>query len=200
MSITELFASDVLVKILLLFLLHPEKAFYQAEIQNRIQGHLYNTQTMLKKLEHIGLITSHRQGRMTYYKAEKEHPAFEDLKRLFLKTVAIGEVLRENLDGLSSQINFAFIFGSFARGEESADSDIDICILGDLSLKDISRVLGDIHEIVGREVNPVIYTIADYQNKLVAEHRFVQELLSCSKIWLIGTEHEFQEMALGRQN
>ena len=191
-SILSLFSSDVLVKMLTLFLLNPEQEYYQAEIHQRLGGNLRNTQKMLLRLEEMELISHYKRGKMSYYRANREHPLFEDLKRLFMKSVAIGDLIRENIQPMANKIQLAFVFGSYAKGEEAAHSDIDLFLIGDLSLKEISEVMGPITETLGREVNPVIYTETEFRKRYEDNNRFVQELLSCPKIWLIGNEHDLE--------
>jgi len=193
-SITSLFASDVLVKILTVFLLNPEKQYYQAEIYRQIGGTLRNVQKMLLKLEETGLIHHFKQGNMTYYQANQAHAAFGDLKHLFLKTTAIGDLLRAALNNVHGDIQLAFIYGSFARGEETAESDVDIFILGKLPLKDAAAITGPITEQTGREINPVIYSQETFLEMQRNHNRFAQELLSCPKIWLIGSDNELNKL------
>ncbi|MCA9808253.1 MAG: nucleotidyltransferase domain-containing protein [Cyanobacteria bacterium HKST-UBA06] len=193
-SIASLFASDTLVKLLAIFLLHADTAFYQSELSDQIGGHLRNTQKMLQKLQETGLIRHYKKGRMSYYQANKHHPAFEELKRLFLKTIALGDLLRESLKPMAEHIRLACIFGSFATGEETPDSDIDVLIVGNLSLKSVAKALGPISDTVKREVNPLVFTPRGFAEGYEEKNRIVEVLVSCPKLWLVGSQDDLEDL------
>jgi predicted nucleotidyltransferase len=156
-ALAELFPNPALVKVLSLFLLHPEEEFYQRGVAETTGNALLQVQRALKRIERAGLVTKTKRGNMVYYKADRMHPAFEDLKRVFLKTVALGDVLREALAPLVEKVKLAFIFGSIAQGRETAQSDIDLFLVGELSLRETTKILGPVTSEIGREFNPVVY-------------------------------------------
>ncbi len=193
-SFFKLFANPGLVEVLSLFLLNPEEEFYQTEIANKTEHALMQVQRALKTLKELGLISSVQHGKMVYYKALRGHYAFEDLKSLFLKTVAFGETIRRELAPFQSKIHAAFIFGSVARGDESLDSDIDLFIFADLTLREFSKVLGPLSKKLGRELNPVIFSTAEFQNRISQKDHFLVELVSSPKLWIIGNEDHFNQL------
>jgi predicted nucleotidyltransferase len=194
-SLAELFPNPALVKVLSLFLLHPEEEFYQRGIAESTGNALLQVQRALKRIERTGLVTKTKRGNMVYYKAERMHPAFEDLKRVFLKTVALGDVLREALTPLADKVKLAFIFGSLAQGRETAQSDIDLFLVGKISLREASKILGPVTSELGREFNPVVYPPGEFKKKAREKHHFINEVISGPKIWLIGNEIELEKLA-----
>lgn len=194
-SFAALFPSPVVVELLVLFLTHPDEEYYQRALSVKTGYPLAQVQYALGRIEEAGLITKKKSGNRLYYKAQRAHPAFEDLKQVFLKTVALGDVIRNSLKPLESRIQAAFVFGSMATGQDRADSDIDLFILGDVSLKDISSAIAELSERLKREVNPVTYTPEMFQERLKSQNRFAQELVGTRKIWLIGNEEEFRKRA-----
>jgi predicted nucleotidyltransferase len=193
-TLAELFPNPTLVKVLSLFLLHPEKEFYQRSIAETIGSALLQVQRALKRIERTGLVTKTKRGNMVYYKADRMHPAFEDLKRVFLKTVALGDVLRDSLAPLADRVNLAFIFGSLAQGRETAQSDIDLFLVGDLSLRETTKILGPVTSDLGREFNPVVYPPEEFKKKARENHHFINEVIRGPKIWLIGNEEELAQL------
>lgn len=189
-SLAELFPNPTLVEVLSLFLLHPDEEFYQRGIAETTGNALLQVQRALKRIERTGLVTRTKRGNMVYYKAELLHPAFEDLKRVFLKTVALGDVLREALAPLADRVKLAFIFGSLAKGRESAQSDIDLFLVGELSLRETTKILGPVTAELGREFNPVVYSPEEFKKKARENHHFITEVIKGPKIWLIGDEEE----------
>jgi len=193
-ALAELFPNPALVKVLSLFLLHPEEEFYQRGIAETTGNALLQVQRALKRIEHAGLVTKTKRGNMVYYKADRMHPAFEDLKRVFLKTVALGDVLRDALSPLADKVKLAFIFGSLAQGRETAQSDIDLFLVGELSLREATKILGPVTSDLGREFNPVVYPTEEFKKKARENHHFINEVIRGPKIWLSGNEDELAKL------
>lgn len=197
-TLAELFPNPALVKVLSLFLLHPETEFYQRGMAESTGNALLQVQRALKRIERTGLVTKTKRGNMVYYKSDRMHPAFEDLKRVFLKTVALGDALREALAPLADKVKLAFIYGSLAQGKETAQSDIDLFLVGELSLRETTKILGSIVPELGREFNPVVYPPEEFKKKARENHHFINEVIRGPKIWLIGNEDELGKLAEGR--
>ena len=194
-SFAALFPSPVLVDILSLFLTQPDEAYYQRALAEKTGHSLAQVQYALERIVEAGLVSKKKSGNRLYYRAEKSHPAFEDLKRVFLKTVALGDVIREALKPLEKKIQFAFVYGSIATGQDRPDSDIDLFLLGNVSLKEIAGPIADLSEKLKREVNPVNLTKKAFVERIKDDNRFAQELLATEKIWLIGNEDDFGKLA-----
>jgi predicted nucleotidyltransferase len=182
----KLFANPSLAETLGLFLFNPEDEFYQSDVVKKVGHALVQVQRALKTLEEIGLISSVKRGRMVYYKAIRTHPGFEDLKRLFFKTVGLGENIRKALMLFHNKIDAAFIFGSIARGNESTDSDIDLFIIADLTLRKLSKALGPLSKELQRELNPVLFSRDEFLKRISDKDHFMTEIVNTPKIWIIG--------------
>jgi predicted nucleotidyltransferase len=193
-SLTQLFASETLVALLSILLTRPEESFYQRELVEATGARLYLVQRELRRLERSGIVTRAPRGNRVYYRANRGHPAFDDLKRAFLKTIALGDALRAALAPLAHQVRAAFIYGSYAAGHESAQSDIDLFLIGDLSSREAAAILGPIGRGLGRELNTVVYPPAEFSRKVREQEHFVTELLRGPKLFLIGDEHELAEL------
>lgn len=193
-SLLKLFANPSLVEILNLFLMNSEEEFYQSDIARKTGKALIQVQRALKTLTEIGLVSSVQRGRMMYYMAIKTHPAFEDLKSLFFKTIGFGEAIRQALSPLHEKIYFVFIFGSVARGDESVESDIDLFIVADLTFRQLSKALGPLSRQLQRELNPIMLDPNEFQKKIREKDHFMIEIMSSPKLWIIGSESELREI------
>jgi len=189
---SSLFASGTLARLLTVFLTRPEASFYQKELSEATEAGLYAVQRELARLEKTGLVIRTPRGNRVYYRANRSHPAFEDLKRVILKTIGLGDALRAALVPLSARVQVAFVFGSYARGEETAESDIDLFMVGDLSLKEASAALGPIGRDLSREFNPVIYSPQEFRSKGRKGRHFVAEVLEGKKVFVIGDEDDLE--------
>jgi predicted nucleotidyltransferase len=190
----RLFPNPTVLDLLVLFYLHPGREFYQAELVERTGRSLLQVQRALVRIEDGGLATKTRRGNRVYYAIERRHPAFEDLKRVLLKTVALGDALREALAPVADRIRLAFIFGSFAAGKESLASDVDLMIAGELTSRETAALLAQAGRDLGREFNPVIYPPEEFRRKIAARDPFLKEVLQGPKIWLKGDEEELEGM------
>jgi predicted nucleotidyltransferase len=191
-SLAKLFSSPTVLEVLSVLLLHPGREFYQREIAEMTSSTLLQVQRALGRIEAAELVTSTRRGNRVYYAAKRHHPVYEDLKRIVLKTVGLGDALRDALQPLHEKIHLAFVFGSFASSTESVSSDVDLLVVGELTSRQASRVLGPVGRELGREFNPVIFPAKEFREKARRGNRFVQELVSGPKVWLIGTHDDLK--------
>lgn len=197
--VVKLFASPSLVDVLSLFLQNPDEELYQADIVKKTSKALMQVQRVLKTLQEVGLVSARSCGRQIYYKVVKSHPVFEDLKQLFLKTFALGDEICDALTVLGNKIQYAFIFGSMARGSESLESDIDLFILGEVTLRELAKVLNPLSKKLKRELNPILFGLKDFKKRLSMNDHFLIEMTLTSKIWLVGDENEFERLVKRRK-
>lgn len=149
----------------------------------------------LKRLLRLGVIESRRDGNRAYYRANTTHPLYLDIRNLVLKTSGLVEVLGEALD--SSDIRMAFVFGSVAARTENADSDIDLFVIGNASLRQIGKMLSGVSATLGREINPHVFTVEEFTRRKKSGDHFVSTVLKAPKLFVTGGEYELE--ALGGQ-
>ena len=193
----RLFTSRVRVRLLTLFLTHPTEAFYIRQIA-RLTGETYNNvRQELQNLAQLGLILSERRANATYYRANVEHFLFPELKRIILKTEAVGDRLRQALAALGN-VRVTFIYGSTARGTEVASSDIDLMVIGEVDLDALDGTIDSIEEELGRTVNYTLFSAGEWQERVAQGHSFVTDVLTHEKIFLIGDENDLSALGTGR--
>ena len=192
----KLFTSRVRVRLLTLLLTHPTEAFYIRQIA-RLTGETYNNvRQELQNLAQLGLILSERRANAAYYQANVEHFLFPELKRIILKTEAVGDRLREALSVLGD-IRVAFIYGSTARGTEVASSDIDLMVIGEVDLDALDGAIDSIEEVWGRTVNYTLFEVEEWQERVTQGHSFLTDVLTHEKIFLIGDEDDLSALGTG---
>lgn len=111
-----------------------------------------------------------------------------------VKTSGVAERLRNALSGLKDRVAVAFIYGSFARGTETAESDLDVVVIGDVSFTEVVEALGPTQQELMREVNPTVYPVEEFLAKLAAGHHFVTRLIEQPKIFFIGYQEQLEKM------
>lgn len=193
----KLLSSRARIEILKLFLFNPENRYYQRQVSNLTGQSIRAVQREVKKLEDAGLIKSNEEGNRIYYKINRASPIFEELKRIFFKTVGIAEVLKRELKGVEL-IKVAFIYGSYAKDEEDLKSDIDLMVIGDINSRRLSSLLSKPKNELGREINYVVFDVEDFRNKVNKEDYFLNTVLNEDKIFLVGDEDELRRIIEGR--
>jgi predicted nucleotidyltransferase len=173
---------------------HADESFYLREIARRTGRGQGAVQRELARLLKAGLVTRSKRGREVYYQADRASPVFPELHRFVLKTVGVADVLREALAPLAERIRAAFVYGSFARGEERAGSDVDVMVIGDVGFGEVISALGPAQDKLAREVNPSVFAAEEWRRRVVSADHFVSTLLREEKLFLIGDEHELGEL------
>lgn len=176
-------------RVLALLYGNPARSFFSNEIVALAQSGTGAVQRELASLSESGLLTVTAQGNQKHYQANQAAPVFEELRGLVLKTSGLVDVLRSALAPLASQIVAAFVYGSVARQEDTAQSDIDVLIVSDsLGYADVFGALEGAASSLGRKVNPNLYPPADFAKRIKQGNAFVTRILKQPKIWLIGSE------------
>ncbi len=189
-AINNLFANKIFTELLGFFLSHPDEEFDQGQLASALKHSRYPIQRNLEKLQNLNLITKKAFGNRISYKANKSSPIFGDLRNVFLKTVNFGDLLREGLKGLEGGVEVALIYGSLAQNKDEFDSDIDLLIIGDLTLKDAAIALSGVKSTLQREINLNTYTASEFKKKYKQGNHFVNSIVRSKKIFLIGGEDE----------
>jgi hypothetical protein len=171
-----------------------EQAFYLRQLDRELGVGYGALQRELKHLSDLGLIERSAQGNQVLYRANAQSPIFPELKSLVAKTVGIRETLSAALSTLESKVDVAFIYGSVARQEELANSDIDLMVVGSASFGEVVSALGPAQRASGREINPTVYPASEFREKLSGGNNFLRTVTGEKKIFVIGTQHEFAEL------
>ena len=177
---------------------HADEQFYLREISRRAGTGIGATQRELRQLSEAGVIQNVHRGRQIYYQANRKNPIYAELKSILAKTSGIRDVLREVLTPLGEQIKLAFVYGSIARGEERASSDIDLMVVGEASFADVASALSESGAKLGREVNPTVYGPHEFREKLAANNHFLSVVAKDKKLFVIGDEREFRRLGQER--
>lgn len=194
-SLSDTLFSKAQQRMLALLYGQPEKSFHTNEIIRVTCLGTGATHRELKKLAAVELVTVTRVGNQNHYQANRAAPIFSELRSIVLKTFGLFDVLQQALQPIASQIHIAFIYGSMAKQEDKASSDIDLMLLSDdLTYADLFRSLKEAEATLNRQINPTFYSPAEWKLKLKANNNFLMQLLKQPKIFLIGTEDELTKL------
>jgi predicted nucleotidyltransferase len=186
-SIAEALFSRTQQRVLGVLFGDAERAFSASELFQRTRGGRGTVQRELQRLVGSGLVTVTAVRNQKQYRANPASPVFEELRSIFLKTSGLADPIRDALKPLAPKIELAFIYGSVARNEAHAGSDVDLMIAArDLTLEKLFTRLAPAEELLARKINPTLYTPEEFR-KRVRSSPFVQKVISGPTIPLIGT-------------
>lgn len=167
----------------------PGRSFYANEVIGLAQSGTGAVQRELSALSEAGLITVRKQGNQRHYQANIDSPVFAELRGLVLKTMGLADVLHAALAPIAAQIDAAFVYGSVAKQQDTAHSDVDVLIVSSsLGYADVFGALEGAALQLGRKVNPTLYSRADVAKRIAKDAAFVTRVLQQPKIWLIGND------------
>ena len=169
---------------------HPDQSFYVRQIARQVGISVGSVQRELEKLAQVGLIVRSESGNQVFYQANPNSPVFPEIRALVAKTVGAFSVLRSALEPLAKQIAVSFVYGSLARQAEKAESDIDLMMVGEVSLDDVLAHLSEVESILVRPVNPTVYTADEFRLKLAGGNHFLNAVLQGKLVFLFGDEDE----------
>jgi predicted nucleotidyltransferase len=176
----------------------PDDWFYLREIARKAECGLGAAQRELAQLTAAGILERQVRGRQVFFRANRACPIFAELASIVVKTVGVVDVLKTALADLAEQIRVAFVYGSWARGEQRSGSDVDLLIVGDLPFVEAVAALRPVQETLGREVNPTLYSSREFRNKLAHGHHFLQSVWKEPKLFVIGGSRELEGLAQER--
>src|SRR6266496_5172306 len=173
---------------------HADQTFYTRQIAREVDASIGAVQRELENLSKVGLIVRNSLGSQVFYQANRSAPSFKDLQGLVNKTIGIFSVLRSALQPLSKRIVVAFVYGSVAREEETAQSDVDLMIVGKATLDEVLSRLSTVEKGLGRPINPTVYSVEEFKSKLASGNHFLTAVLKGQKEFLLGDEDELRKV------
>jgi predicted nucleotidyltransferase len=190
----NLFSSEVRIKLLTQFLIHPDQEFYLRELSKRFQVSPRQVSLELSNLHKIEFIKKRISGNQHFYSVNQQHPLFSDLLNIFIKTVGLKDVLWEYMSPFSENIVYCFVYGSIAKGNAASKSDIDLMIIGSIDSKSLSGPLLKAGQKLEREINYSVFPLKEVENRLRKKDHFFTTLLSEPKIFIVGDLIEFERV------
>ena len=171
-----------------------DQSFYTREIAREVDASVGAVQRELENLSKVGLILRKSVGSQVHYQANRETPIFPEMRALINKTIGVFGVLSSALRPLSKQIIAAFVYGSVAREQETAQSDVDLMVVGKATLDQVLSRVSTTEKAIGRSINPTVYSVAEFKSKLATENHFLTSVLKGQKVFLLGDEDELRKM------
>jgi predicted nucleotidyltransferase len=183
----RLFSSRVRIRLLTIFLLHPDEQYHIRAIASEVNAQYSAVWKELKNLEDAGLLQSEKTAGRKLFRLNPQFPIISELRNILLKTVSAGDLVRNALYGMEG-VEQAFIFGSFAEGELDAESDLDLMVIGDVDVGQVAAMVDEIERMLSREVNYILFTREEWDSRLADGDSFASNVRSAPKVMLIGNQ------------
>jgi predicted nucleotidyltransferase len=174
-------------QVLGLLLLRPEESLHVREISRLTGVPAGSLHRELRALTEAGLLLREPAGNQVRYRANRAAPIFLELAGIFRKTAGLVDLLRDAMAPLADRLEAAFVFGSMAQATEAAASDVDLFVLGDASFTEVVSVLSTLRERLGREVNPVVMSRAEFAEQRARSDRFLARVMREPKLFVLGS-------------
>jgi len=185
-------------QLLATLLLRPDERFHVRELGRMTGFSPGSIHRELRIMADSGLLLRERVGSQVFYQANRACSIYAELAAIFRKTIGLANILQDALRSASDKIEFAFVFGSMASGQQTSSSDLDVMILSDLALLDVVKALSPLQQELGREINPVAMTVSRFRSQLEKQERFAMNVVEEPKIFVIGNDSEFAEFVENR--
>jgi uncharacterized protein len=174
---------------------HSDQSFYLRQLVRAIGAGHGALQRELRHLTDMRLVVRRTQGNQVLYQANSQSPIFSEIKSLISKTVGVHDVIRSALATLASEIQIAFVYGSVARHQERANSDVDLMVLGNAPFSEVVSALGPAQRALGREINPTVFAPDEFRLKLASGNHFLRSVMKENRLFVLGTENELAKLA-----
>jgi len=187
----EVLFSKTRRQVLRLLFGQPGRAYHLNEIVRLADVGTGSVARELEKLTAVGLVQVEKVGNQKHYEANRASPIYPEIHGIVLKTFGLADVLKAALATLQDRIRVAFVYGSVASNTDTAESDIDLLIIGaDLSYPELMNVLAGAEETLARRINPTLYSSGEFARKLGEDSAFLQRVLKQPKIFLVGDKDD----------
>ena len=165
----------------------PEKSFYTKEILRLTGMGVHTIKRELDRMVDAGLLLKESKGNQKHYQANPDCPIYTELKSIVDKTFGVVGILALSLEKILPQVDYAFVYGSIAKGTEHSGSDIDLMLIGaNLSYSQTLEALMPAEEKLARSINPNILSEEEFQSRLKKQQSFITRVLAQEVLWLKG--------------
>jgi predicted nucleotidyltransferase len=173
-------------------LTQPEKWWFLSELAEFLGTSPSSLQRELSALVDNGILEQRREGTRVYFRAQKRSPIFHELRGIVEKTVGIIPTVRSMLAPFGRKILCAFVYGSVARAQEHATSDIDLMVIGEVGLSELTPALRKAEHLLGRDVNATTYSADEFRSTIEKNEHFLTAVLKRPKQFVKGSERELE--------
>ena len=192
-ALSSLLFKEYRRQVLGLLLLQPDQSFHMREIARLTHTQPGTLHKELAKLAKAGILKKTLQGNQTYYQADANCILFDELSSIMRKTSGLADVLRQALQPLANKLQFATVYGSVASGKATSASDIDVLLVGNAGYAEVVAALYPAQQVLGREINPKLYSVNEWRDALNAQSGFIKQILASPMLPILGDTDDIRQ-------
>lgn len=192
-TLTQIFSSKVRAALFRILFGFQDNELHMRELEREAGCTIGPIQSELKRLLGLQLVVCRRSGNRLYYRANREHPLYPDIRSMVIKTTGLASALTEQFKD-RDDVRVAFVFGSIASGTQQAGSDIDLMLIGEIGLRALSGLMAEMRLTLGREINPHVLTVGDFVERRNRGEHFIVSVLESPKLFIKGAENDLETM------
>jgi uncharacterized protein len=195
--VSRLLFGSVRREVLVLLMGRADEQFYLREILRAVGGGSGAVQRELKQLTDAGLVRREVRGNHVYFSANTDAAIFPELQAIVQKTAGTVDIVRASLGPLvrERQIDVALVYGSVASGKQTSRSDVDLLIVGDITLEEVIPALRKAEARLGRDVNPSLFSPKEFRDKLKRGSAFLKRVSAGPKLFVVGDDRDLGRLA-----
>lgn len=191
-NLSDFMLSKVRVKLIELFFSTPLEMWYVRELTRLTNEEINAVRRELSRMQEVGIVKSEERGNRLYYMLNKQYDFFPELLSLVAKTTGLGKDLKKNRRKLG-ELKFVMFSGAFARRGKRAHTDVDVLIVGNVVLPELSVLIKQEEEKRGFEINYSVIPEEEFEFRKNRRDPFLREILSGSRVMIIGDEDDLLE-------
>lgn len=188
-SLQYLFTSRVRLKILELFVLHPEDRFYVREIVRKTDEEINAVRRELKRLHKIGLLRTENRANRKYYQVKQEFRYYPELIRMLGKSSGLGGDIVTRQEDLGS-IKYAILSLELLLGRVAKPHEVDLMVVGEIKNEILKEIVKEAEERYGHEINYTVMGRDEFKFRRQRHDQFIVQILTQPFLVLIGKEEE----------
>lgn len=191
-KLQDFMISRVRVKLLKLFFTQSEDMFYVREITRKTKEEINAVRRELDRMIAVGLLKSEQRGNRLYYILNTRYVFFQELRQMVVKATGLGKKIRQLRRKLGT-IDFVMFSGKFIRRKPPLQGEVDILVIGDVVLADLSDLIKEEEQLIGREINYAVFSRDEFEFRKQRRDPFIMDVLYGTRVMVIGDEDEFAE-------
>ncbi len=190
MRLEDIITSEVRIKILIELFSETDKHLYVRELTRRVGTEINAVRRELKRLAKAGIIRKEKRGNRLYYLLKKDYSFYYELLSMVAKEVGVGKMVLDNLNILG-KVKLGLLSVEFAEGREAEKNELDLLLVGDINLTELSRLIETVKKQVGRDVNYTVFEEEEFDYLKSRRDVFLLSFLIAPTILLIGNPGKY---------
>jgi predicted nucleotidyltransferase len=172
-------------QLLAYYFTNPTARLHLRDVAQRLNIDPSNLSKEFARLEREGLFRSEVNGRQKYFQLNREYPLFDEVRKIVAKTVGAAPVISRSLQKIDG-IDEAYLYGSFARNQQDAASDVDVLIIGNPSEQALAQAARKLERQLGREINYTVFTPREFKSRRARKDAFLENVWHNERVPLVG--------------